>query len=256
MPTRTWNNLTLFAWLLAVTIIATAAMVPALLFLLDPARPKPLFGASGDPIPFITGFAIANAVLSAVAIVAGLRLEPLVRIGLPLLRSRTAADGTAIVRSARVATGLAVGAVLCGIAFRSHLPPLPEGFVFPPVWQGALMMLGAAVREEILFRFFALNLLVWMVTRLTRNAKPTAASVWAANVLISLAFAVAHLVPASQLLAMNATASGLAVALATLAGAVLGQVYWRHGLIMAIFTHGVCGLLLYLGGRSAITLLQ
>lgn len=118
------------------------------------------------------------------------------------------------------------------------------------------MMLGAAVREEILFRFFALNLLVWIVMKLARKAEPATAIVWASNVLISLIFAAAHLVPAAQLLALNAIASGMTVALGTIAGVVLGWVYWRHGLVMAIFAHGVSGLLMYLGGRGAIALLQ
>ncbi len=255
-PTPARSQPALFASLMVATILAVAAISPALLFLLDPSRPEPLFGASGDPVPFVVGFAIANVVLSAVTIVVGLRLEPSVRVGLPLLRSQPVADRTTVLQCAGIAAGLAAVVLLCGVAFRTQLPQLPPNFDFPPVWQGILMMLGAAVREEILFRFFALNLIVWIVMRLARREQPATAMVWAGNVLISLVFVVAHLVPAAPLLNLNAVASGMAMALGTLAGMVLGWVYWRHGLIMAIFAHAVSGVLVYLGARGAVAVLS
>jgi hypothetical protein len=124
--------------------------------------------------------------------------------------------------------------------------------VFPPVWQGVLMMLGAAVREEILFRLFALNVLVWIAMKLMRKQDPTAAMVWAANMLVALVFSGMHLVPAAQLLDLNSMAMGGVIGLATVAGIALGWVYWRHGLLMAIFTHALAGVLLYLGARGLI----
>ncbi len=114
------------------------------------------------------------------------------------------------------------------------------------------MMLGAAVREEILFRFFALNLFTWIAMKILRQPQPTAAIVWPANFLAALFFAWLHLVPVSQLLDLNAIATAAAIALATLAGALLGWIYWQHGLLMAILTHAIGGLLVYLGGRGLI----
>ena len=70
--------------------------------------------------------------------------------------------------------------------------------------------------------------------------------------LVALVFAGLHLVPAAQLLDLNAIATAAAIALATLAGVLFGWVYWRHGLIMAIFTHAIAGLLVYLGARGLI----
>jgi hypothetical protein len=40
------------------------------------------------------------------------------------------------------------------------------------------------------------------------------------------------------------------MAVATVAGVVLGWIYWRHGLLMAMFTHAIAGLLVYLGARG------
>jgi membrane protease YdiL (CAAX protease family) len=114
------------------------------------------------------------------------------------------------------------------------------------------MMLGASVREEILFRFCALNLFTWLAMKILRQPQPTTAIVWPANILVALLFAWLHLVPAAQLLDSNAIATGTAIALATLAGAVFGWVYWQHGLTMAIFTHAIAGLVVYLGTRGLI----
>ncbi|MCI0630892.1 MAG: CPBP family intramembrane metalloprotease [Phycisphaerales bacterium] len=246
----------MFAWLMGATVAAIAAMLPAQLFLLD----QPLFGASGDPVPLVVGFAIANIVLSAVAIAVGLHLEPSVRMGVPLLRSWLAGDGVVtrpvsptLLRCSASGFSLAAMVLTCGWIFRSQLPELPEKFVIPPIWQGILMMLSAAVREEILFRLFALNLSVWLAMRVLRKPEPTTAIAWSTNVLVALIFALMHLLPAAQLLDLNAMAGILAIILATVAGVLLGWVYWRHGLLMAMFTHAVGGVLLLIGARGLMT---
>ena len=204
------SNLVLFVWLIGASIVAIAAMSPALLFLLDPARPTPLSDESVDPMRFVIGFGIANLFLSAIAITIGLRLEPVViepsvRMGVPLLCYWLAAGGAAprpvsaiLVRCSALAVGLAAVVLTSTLLLRSQLPELPENFVFPPVWQGILMMLGAAVREEILFRFLPLNLFTWLVMKILRQPQPTTAIVWAANILVSLVLASLHLLPASR----------------------------------------------------------
>jgi membrane protease YdiL (CAAX protease family) len=244
---------------MAASVVAIAAMSPALLFLLDPARPTLFADESVPPVPFVIGFAVANIILSAVAIAVGLRLEPSVRMGVPLLRSWLAHHGAVspslsaiLARLSALAFGLAALVLASGLAFRSQLPELPDNFVFPPIWQGILMMLGAAVREEILFRFFAMNLFVWIAMKVLRKHQPTPAIVWATNVLVALVFAWLHLLPASQLLDLNAIATAVVIALATAAGVLFGWIYWRHGLMLAIFTHAISALLVYIGGRGLI----
>jgi hypothetical protein len=244
------------------SVVATAAQSPALLFLFDPARPSHFADESVAPVPFVIAFAVANILVSGVAIAMGLLLEPKVGMGVPLLRSWRAGDQAmsrpiwAMLRRCFVlGFGLAATVVACGPAFRSQLPPLPDNFVFPPVWQGILMMLGAAVREEILFRLFALNLFVWVVMKILRRHTPTPMIMWATNLLVGLLFAWMHLMPLAPVLDLNAIATGGAVAVATFASALLGWVYWRHGLVTAMVTHAVGGVLVYLGGRSLIAFL-
>jgi hypothetical protein len=249
----------LFAWLMGASLVATVAMSPALMFLFDPARPPLFTDEPVDPLPFVFGMGAANIVLSAVAITVGLRLEPSVRMGAPLLRSWLAIGADAlrpmlpiVLRCSVLSLGLAAMVLGCGVAFRGQLPRLPDNFVFPPIWQGILMMLGAAVREEILSRLFTLNLFVWVGMKVLGKQQPTTAIVWATNWLVALLFAMLHLLPANQLLDLTAMARGLAIMVATFAGALLGWIYGRHGLLMAIFTHAVGGLLVYLGGRGLI----
>jgi membrane protease YdiL (CAAX protease family) len=243
------------------SVVAIAAMSPALLFLLDPARSTLFADESTDPVPFVIGFAVANLILSALAIAIGLRLEPSVRMGVPLMRSWLAAEGAVsqpmsaiFVRCSALAFSLAAMVLACGFAFRSQLPGLPDNFVFPPIWQGISMMLGAAVREEILFRFFALNLFVWITMKVLRKQEPTTAIVWATNVLVALVFAWMHLIPAAQLLHLNAIATVMIIVLATSAGILFGWVYWRHGLLMAMFTHAIGSVLVYLGARGLLSI--
>jgi membrane protease YdiL (CAAX protease family) len=258
-PPARLSNLVLFAWLMGASVVAVAAMSPALLFLLDPARSTLFPGESTDPVTFAIGFATANVVLSAVAIAVGLRLEPSVRMGVPLLRSLLVTNGAVspsllpiLVRCSTLACGLSALLLACALALRSQLPELPDGFVFPPIWQGILMMLGAAVREEILFRFFAMNLFVWVAMKVCRRQGPSPAIVWATNVLVAAIFAGMHFILVAPLLDLNAIAVVVATALGTLAGVLLGWVYWRHGLLMAIYTHAIAGVLVYLGGRGLI----
>jgi membrane protease YdiL (CAAX protease family) len=253
------SNLVLFAWLMGMSVVAIAAMSPAVLFLVDPARSQLFPGESTDPVTFVIGFAIANVILSAVAIAVGLHLEPSVRLGVPLLRAILAKNGAVfrpivpiLVRCSALAFGLVALLLACAFALRSQLPGLPDGFVFPPIWQGVLMMLGAAVREEILFRFFALNLFVWIAMKVFRTEEPATATALATNVLVAAIFAWMHLILAAPLLGLSAIAVAVATVLGTVAGVLLGWVYWRHGLLMAIYTHSFAGVLVYLGGRGLI----
>jgi membrane protease YdiL (CAAX protease family) len=74
--------------------------------------------------------------------------------------------------------------------------------------------------------------------------------VWTSNVLVALVFAGLHLIPMAELLELSTIAMGLVLALATGAGVLLGWVYWRSGLLMAMFTHAIGNLAVYLGVRS------
>jgi hypothetical protein len=212
-------------------------------------------------VPLVIALSVAYVIISGVAIAIGLQLEPKVGMGVPLLRSWLAGDQAAsrpvsamLRRCFLLGFGLAAMVLASGLAFRSQLPALPDNFVFPPIWQGVLLMLGAAVREEILFRLFAINLFTWIGMKVFRQQHATPFMFWIVNVLVAFVFAWMHLIPVSALLDLNSMATGGAAALATLAGAILGWVYRRHGLLTAMLTHALGGVLIYLGARSLIAL--
>jgi hypothetical protein len=256
------GSFVVFAWLMGASVVATAAMSPALLFLSDPARSQLFADTSVAPVRFVIAFSVANILVSGIAIGVGLRLERKVGMGVPLLRSWLAGDQAALRqilamlgRCSVLGFGLAAMVLVCGLAFRSQLPALPDNFVFPPVWQGLVMMLGAAVREEILFRLFAMNVFTWIGMKALRQQSATNYMIWVVNVLVALLFAWMHMIPAAALLDVNAISTVGAATLATASGALLGWVYWRHGLLAAVLTHAVGGVLTYLGGRSLIAFL-
>ena len=254
------KNLTLFGILMGAVIVATAAMVPALLFLLDPARPT-LFsdGPPISPVPFVAAFAVGNTILSAFAIWIGLRLEQSVHMGVPLLRSWVAKEsnvGQAIprilLRCSLLAVTLAAIILATGFMLRMLLPELPDGFVFPPIWQGVMMLLGAAFREEVLFRLFALNVFVWIATKALRRREPGAKIVWASITVVAFIFALMHLAPLTQLLELTELSVAVGLLLSTGAGVLFGWTYWRYGLLIAVVTHAVCNVSLYLGVRAVL----
>ena len=114
------------------------------------------------------------------------------------------------------------------------------------------MLLGAAIREEILFRLLALNLFVWIAMKVRGDKEATSRTFWMINTFVAVVFAMLHLIPASLVIDLNAITLGIGIVLVTGAGVVFGHVYRLHGLVMAMLTHAVSSLLLYLGVRCSI----
>src|SRR5207245_7000584 len=113
-----------------------------------------------------------------------------------------------------------------------------------PAWRPLALAFESAVLEEVVFRLFLLSLIVWLLGRGWRRTgtAPRAAVVWTAVTISALLFGLAH-VPA-WLSATAATPLLVATVLLLngIAGAVLGQVYWRWGIEAAIACHGAADL--------------
>jgi hypothetical protein len=247
--------------LAAAILIALLITTPAIITLVDPAQP-PLFSVSPmSPGVFAASFVVGNLVLGLFVIVLGLWLEPRVGLGTPLLRAWLQREPglpkvwrAAFSESAVWGVVLGATVLLGGLLGRAWLPSLPDGLVLPPVWQGLLLILGAALREEVLFRLGAMNLLAWLGAKLTRQATPSVFVVWLANITVSLVFAFAHLIPATEILELSALARVLVPGIAAVAGIVFGYIYARHGLTAAVVSHAVAGTIVYLGARFAMSL--
>ena len=108
-----------------------------------------------------------------------------------------------------------------------------------PVWRRLVIIYVAAVSEELVFRLLLLSSIAGLTTRLIvrSNLAPGRGTVWVANGLSALAFAGAHL---PSWTAMGHLGPGLllmVLALNGLGGVVLGEVFARRGIVMAMWTH-------------------
>jgi hypothetical protein len=112
----------------------------------------------------------------------------------------------------------------------------------PAAWKGFLASFYGGFSEEILLRLFFLSLLVLGFRRvvLGRNSagRPTpSAAFWTANVLVALAFGLAHLPGAAAIVPLTASLVVRAIALNGILGLLFGEFYRRWGFEMAILAH-------------------
>lgn len=112
----------------------------------------------------------------------------------------------------------------------------------PSGWKGLLASFYGGVSEEVFLRLFLLSLLALALRRLFLGTRPKGTHLpallfWAANVLVAVAFGLAHL-PATAALASLTTL--LVVRALVLNGALallFGELYRRSGLEMAMLAH-------------------
>ena len=176
------------------------------------------------------------------------------RVGLGVLRSGPSGAAQAGVagslpRDLLVATvaGLALGGLLVllrGVT-EPYLPQELPAYGFRGVPGGLAVSVGAAVGEEVWFRFGLMTGLVWIAGRMFSRDVLPGAVYWLVIVLASLGFALAHL---PQLLAYGAAAplaiTGTIVG-NVVVGVLYGWCYWRMGLLAAITAHFSVDLVLH-----------
>ena len=111
-------------------------------------------------------------------------------------------------------------------------------------FQLTLLSFSAGVKEELVFRFGLLTLLVWVGIRFFQLPKSHSLLFWTANLLAVIPFSLVHLLNAAGLEIPITT--GLIVAILFTNGAVglmCGWLYSRYGLESAIITHIVYDLI-------------
>jgi hypothetical protein len=240
---------------------STCMMLPAVMTQLN--SPLYLADPEFDSRWAVRIFVATTLVPGLAAVFVGNFLQRRVGLGTPLLNAWCSGE-RAIARTLAhqlpkvLAFGVSIGAVVfvIGYANRSLLPQLPAGFVMPPFWQGLLMMIGAAIREEILFRFGILNLFVWLFWMLTRQSKPNGQVVGAAIAVTSIGFGVLHVLPVSDVLKLTWRAEVVGIGVGSAVGILLGWAYWRHGLLAVIVCHSGAGITLFICVRIALTWAQ
>jgi membrane protease YdiL (CAAX protease family) len=256
-----YPNFKVLMLLVLAVLASTGMMLPAVMTQLN----SPLYTSDPefDSQSAISIFVATTSVSCLTAVFVGNSLQRRVGLGTPLLNAwcsgeRETARTLAHPLPRMLAFGVSIGAVVFAIGYanRSLLPQLPVGLVMPPIWQGLLMMIGAAIREEILFRFGILNLFVWLFSMLTRQTRPNRLVVGTAIAVTSVGFAALHVVPLSAVLELTWRAKVVGTALGTEVGVLLGWTYCRHGLIAAIVCHLGAGITLFVCVQFALAWVQ
>jgi len=218
---------------LATTLALAPDALPAV-----PDVPRPVL---------ILAAVIQPAILVLLAAAIGALLAP------PLgLRSHVVdrVEGTRAVRSlaseapVAVPVGLGVGVLLVAldvlVAGRAAggLAAGVDVSVATVLASAPLRFLYGGITEEVLLRWGAMTLLVWLGWRLRgRPSAPSAVTVWVAICVSALAFGVAHLPAAATAAPLTAAVVARIVLLNALAGVAYGWLYWRTSLEGAMVGH-------------------
>lgn len=108
-------------------------------------------------------------------------------------------------------------------------------------------VLYGGVGEEVLIRLFLMTLIVWTVTKLKRGAAPSNMVYIVAILISSLVFAIGHL-PANLNFfgELSTMVVFRALLLNGVGGILFGWLYWKHGLVLAIFAHMIAHISMHL----------
>lgn len=117
----------------------------------------------------------------------------------------------------------------------------------PAAWEGLLASLYGGVNEEIALRLFMLSLLAWLGSRIWRNTEgqPARGVMWAAILMASVIFGLAHLPTAAAMgIPITPVAVLRAIAL-NLSGILFGWLFWKRGFEHAVAAHFGADLVLH-----------
>ena len=226
-------------WLLPALFIFIATIMAQLVSL--------AFGRVDETHSFVTivlPSLLFLSILTLPACLVGSVLGPRVSLGAPrisALFSRKRLDLKTLIEGVMPAIMLSVGVgfilILLRIVARPFLPEELPAFGHRGVIGGLAVSIGAAVAEEVWFRFGLMTLLVWIASRLMGHTKARPAVIWCVIIISALVFGSVHL---PQLISYGA-GSSIAV-MATILGNLLvgvlyGWCYWKQGLVVAIISH-------------------
>jgi hypothetical protein len=233
--------------LIVLAVVGSAAVVPYALALsrqmdieIPPNVPPSLFWT------LVMGInACFEVVISVGAIILGLWLGRGIGLGAPLLSEWVEGNPAAPPRVARSLVPALIGGVLVAIALltlerllKSWVPRPARHFVAPGIWSSLLASVGAGIREEVWMRLGLLTLFAWIGTKIARQPRPGVVNLWIANAVAALLFGMIHLPQAASLAGpLTPQLAAYVLLLNGIGGLVFGWVYWRYGLLAAMFSH-------------------
>lgn len=238
-------RLGLLLWLAGMTGVAAFALLP-----LPPAVSA---ATPGVPLRVLQAVGLLQSgLLLAVAVALGVRLAPAVQLAAPVFEAAAARRGVGRVLLAQLVPGalggLAGGLVL--LLFRQRAPSairtVSAGGFDPSL---LVRVLYGGITEEILLRWGAMTLLLWIFARgaRRRRQRPGRLAAGAAILGSALLFGLGHLPTlvayggelTPEVLLWTLTGNGLF-------GIVTGVLFRRRGLESAMLAHGVAHVVAFL----------
>lgn len=146
-----------------------------------------------------------------------------------------------------VISGILLGVLLLIVRYFSspYLPDEVPEYGFRGVVGGLLVSIGAAVGEEVWFRYGLMTLVLWGIKKVFKISELTDRLVWIVIIVVGVAFGAAHL---PQLISYGGGTSFAlwGTMLGNMAVSMLyGWCFWKHGLISAIIAHFVLDIVLH-----------
>jgi len=181
-------------------------------------------------VPLLLPSLLFLTLLTVPALIIGFRLGPEIRLKHPETKN-------AFIFTLVSSVSLGVLLLLLRWALLPYLPESIPEYGFRGFIGGTLVSIGAAVGEEVWFRFGLMTLVLWLVKKTFKLDLISNRFALSVIVVIAFLFGLAHLpqlsaVGADTMFAVWATILGnIAV------GVLYGWCFWRYGLFYAIIAH-------------------
>jgi len=256
---KTLINWKVYFILLAAAILSSIAVLPYVLELQSGTSAQ-----TGAPVslPALIGRQIIQGgLIFAVLIFLGMILMKRIGLSAPILDAVTkgeSASGT-LRRLLPISIVLGVVAALLIIGLSFVFQPLliqelgdkADALLItaaqPAAWKGFLASFSGGIAEEIQLRLFAMSLLAWLGSFISRTpeGKPTSVIFWIANILAAVLFGLGHLRAVSLVLPLTALVIIRTVLLNAIGGIIFGWLYQTRGLESAMVAHFSADLVLH-----------
>jgi hypothetical protein len=139
--------------------------------------------------------------------------------------------------------GFVVGLLMFLLYFLIFLPLIPE---WPwrqeaalPVWKRFFVCFYGGINVELLMRFFLLALVLWVFKKAGRDASPQSGAgiFWAANIIVALIYAGAHIPAAKSLMPLTPLVFAAVLLPTGLSALAFGYLAWKRGIEAAMLAH-------------------
>lgn len=198
---------------------------------------------------------VQSGFLFAILVFFGLLLMKRIGLSTPILDSVTkggsASDTLRSILPISIALGVIASFIIVGLDTYVFQPAMIQDLgakavelaltptAQPAAWKGFLASFYGGITEEILLRLFAMSLLGWLGSFISKTSegKPTTIIFWTANILAAILFGLGHLPAMSLILPLTTLVVIRTVLLNSIGGIIFGWLYQTRGLESAMIAH-------------------